>query len=930
MAFTYVGATGKQNFDGSFTTTLVTDAFALTAGNMAVAVIRVTTNAAASDVAVHDTAGNLYRLDGAFTGVSPGFAVFSCRKCLGHATNVVTVTHRSSDFTAVTVLQFSGTDPLGRALDTFTSATIASGATVSCLPAGHYLHQLAIVASDRENGGLPTFGPAATFTTVYSSGPTGNGPYIGVGSHSVAYQVNSTKYFDGSISVSSTWSDTTAGKTIVFALYSITGPIAYEDPCSIEEPRVFAKVTTETETIKVGVHPLRDSAALGGFAEPRLLDVSPISKVASDPSTGSWSAQTVTMKWADTDRDNRARSETRTSFRNCPAEIYLTSNAQRAAGGPPRVLFSGTVYSDAADENLVFTQQINDLIGSNYSLFSEEKQIPQRTVSLIYFPNAPEASIGQGEPIVCGRIAPLNPANGEGLLDTIPVGLITIGGTPGTPTSTTLATLVAALQTSKTAGTLYVDWGGTFGFADCQSLQDYSGSVPSDFDELCGGVGSFVGLGYEDVQAYLNGAATTGGTQYYAVLVAGHAITTILAGLNSDPSIWIDDTQIPGSAYGTSVWAPQIIGDTTWTSDIGSDEFVDVLGTDGTTRRYTLILFDPAGTEGLAVIAGGRVHLDCIGLEDVGDGTGAAVTDYFSLYRHCLINFILQDYQSGAWLTNPQFLFSDGVTLIDRVDEDSFDTASAVITAQTGARLGSFKIGDRTSVRDVIAQFNFSGGCLLGQDDYGRLFVKVLNTTRTDFLTNRGQLHRTLRDKVDFLPGFRVTPKPEWQTNYVVYEYAKNYYTGNYERPAGGGGAEPVRYQAGIDRDGLLKKTFQFNFLRDDASSLYVAAYYRDLFANLPRIVEYSRRGLCGLEDDILDGVPITHYGGYGQNGYTDHACWILSTTTDPRRMYRTFTALDVNGLLSIPVGDTFLTSDPIALEDLIADDDGAFLIMDA
>ncbi len=709
-------------------------------------------------------------------------------------------------------------------------------------------------------------------------------------------------------------------------------PVTYEDPCSITEPRIFATVTTETETIKIGVQPLRDSAALGGYAEPRLIDVSPVTRVASDVATGAWSAQTAAWKWADTDRANRARSATRTSFRGCDAELYLTSNTQRLAGGPPRVMFAGTIYEDSADENLVLSTTINDLIGSNYSLFSEEKQIPQRVIEKNWFPNAPDAALGQAEPIVGGRRAPLDPhalaaaTLPEGVSKGVYVGQVRIGGAHGTPTGGDLATVVAALEASRAAGTLYTDYGSRIGYSDATVLQGYS-SVPSDYDALA------QVIGYGDLDALIAETSHTGGDLFEAVVIASHAISEILDGFNGDPSIWVGDTQVAAADIGVSVWAPNIPGDASWASDIGSDLFTDIIGADGTTRRYTLILFDPGSAHGLAVAGGAVVHVDCIGLEDVGDGTGAAITDAFSLYRHLLDNFILQDYQSGSWLASPQFLFSDGTTLLDRVDAESFETASTIAALNvTGGYLGSFTIDTRVSVRDIVATCNLSWGCLLAQDDYQRLTVKVLDTRRANFIANRytGTAHRTLDGKRDILPGFRIDAKPDWQVNQLTYQYAKNNYTGSYERDAGGGGntvfVEDVTSQA---RDGVIKKTVEFAYVRDDATADAVAAYYLSLFKDLPRVVTYTRRGLCGLEDDLLDGVPVSHWNGYGANGWVDHSVWIIGKTFDPKRMACTFTALDVERVLvEAETAETvYLTSDPVALDDLVADDgSGAFL----
>lgn len=677
----------------------------------------------------------------------------------------------------------------------------------------------------------------------------------------------------------------------LFALVDNSPPVTYEDPCSITEPRVYTVITTDdspAETLKYGIGPLRDAAALGGYAEPRLLEVSAISRVASDPATGAWSSQTATTRFADTDRVNRARTEDRPGFRGLTQEIYLTSNAHRLANGAPRVVFSGLVHADTCEDGLVWTTEINDVIGNLYSLFLEEKQIPQRTIGVAHFPNALKDALGRAEPIVVGRCAPLNTANGEGILDAIMAGVVSLNGTRNTPGSGDVSALVADMQAAADAGELSAQFGSRLGYGDCSAYEH--GTIPTTESGLKAVFGS------GDIDAILSDYAVTGSTDFLVCIVACHAISEILTGANSDPSVWINDTQLDPAELGVSWWCPQIPGDTTWASTFGADRFTDIEGSDGETRRYTLICFDPNSPYGQEVLAGGRVHLDCNGLEDVGDGTGALIADYFLQYRHLLVNFLLQNYLTGSWLPTPQFLFADGSTWVDRVDSASFETASAVgkLDLATGY-VGGYKLGDRASIRTVVQSLNHCGGCLLGQDDYGRLFVKLLDYRRTHFIDG----HRTLRDKVDFLPGFSVESKPDWQANRVAYVYGRNYANGSYERGEGGGVAplEDTAYQA---RDGgVIQKTLTFDLLRDDNTALVVASRYLNLFKALPRIVRYSRRGLCGLEDDILDGVPITHYNGYGANGWANHAVWILSKTFDPTRLYCSFTALDVERLMT-------------------------------
>jgi hypothetical protein len=78
---------------------------------------------------------------------------------------------------------------------------------------------------------------------------------------------------------------------------------------------------------------------------------------------------------------------------------------------------------------------------------------------------------------------------------------------------------------------------------------------------------------------------------------------------------------------------------------------------------------------------------------------------------------------------------------------------------------------------------------------------------------------------------------------------------------------------------------------------------------------------LCGLEDDLLMGIPISHFNGYGKDGWRDHAVWVLSKVFDPSTMTCTFTALDIEGMIPATTFTPLeLRSDPTGAEGIIAD----------
>jgi hypothetical protein len=62
--------------------------------------------------------------------------------------------------------------------------------------------------------------------------------------------------------------------------------------------------------------------------------------------------------------------------------------------------------------------------------------------------------------------------------------------------------------------------------------------------------------------------------------------------------------------------------------------------------------------------------------------------------------------------------------------------------------------------------------------------------------------------------------------------------------------------------------------------------------------VQWSQ-SLCGLANDLLAGVPITHYSGSGPAGWSANAVWMIGQTIDPATCRVTMTGIDVQGLVS-------------------------------
>src|SRR6185369_6485150 len=239
------------------------------------------------------------------------------------------------------------------------------------------------------------------------------------------------------VTVQQRWNSTSVNTfRIVLLAYDVPAAVAppgpaSDWPCRVKTPQYLGVVSVVAGNFTTAMQPLRDGASwpapsIGGFKPPRLLEMGPISRVASDWLTGAWQAQTATMKFADFDRFYRNLS--RPSLISSDAYFYAFSEATRLAEGNVTLLFHGPVVDDEDAEDLTYTCQANDYVSVDYQIFKDDKLIPQRTIEED-FPNRPSSSIGFGIPIIGGIVSNEGDPTPTGAIKAINGGVMSIGGT---------------------------------------------------------------------------------------------------------------------------------------------------------------------------------------------------------------------------------------------------------------------------------------------------------------------------------------------------------------------------------------------------------------------------------------------------------------------------------------------------------------------
>lgn len=271
---------------------------------------------------------------------------------------------------------------------------------------------------------------------------------------------------------------------------------------------------------------------------------------------------------------------------------------------------------------------------------------------------------------------------------------------------------------------------------------------------------------YPMVPIYL-GLQTVDGGQKHCWLVCGHAVPSLAIRVDgadtTEGSDWLIATQA------------------NWLSVFGTPYVDYPSSTYSNDRRYSLI-YGTVGADGPDKCALGEMALEALveGVEDVGDGSGALIVDYYQQYKHFTVNFLANrgpfSYMSGPWLTAPLWNITGGT--LSMVNEPSFDAASTIAGERLpGGLEGAAAIGvsgSGVSCRQIMAAWNISGYVRSGQPTAFQMGVVALHPTEA--AKAAAPLYT---DAYEVLQGSFVTTV-EWNRQATALDYR-----GDYEQAAG-------------------------------------------------------------------------------------------------------------------------------------------------
>lgn len=397
-------------------------------------------------------------------------------------------------------------------------------------------------------------------------------------------------------------------------------------------------------------------------------------------------------------------------------------------------------------------------------------------------------------------------------------------------------------------------------------------------------------------------------TNYHKFLVAGHTVKSI-------DELYVEANRLKLQTDATIAGAGGawlVPGYQGWADAFGATRYEVVNG-----HRYTVIygrvgniLADrAAGTVPLMGSDTVPLALSVQGIEAMGDGTGALITNLHVQYLHILQNWILRTYQDGAWLTTPAF--EDDPDLL-QIDEDSF-AAVQTIAAQrlSGGYVGAGVLGadgEVLTIRDLIARLNLSADVDSGFNRKCPFMISMVDESI-------GSLHSAvpLTDVLHiFSESFSVKDDLGSHANIIPVTYARDY-SGRADTPGGAGGGTTngwlhafeardstsiTNYTTGDVTGEFPAPALELQFVRHQATAEDVA--FRRLLRQKdpPRVVTFAL-GLTGMNYELGDVLSLTHYEGVGPSGWVGNPVRILRHDADPDQFQVVLECVDMQTLFA-------------------------------
>lgn len=323
---------------------------------------------------------------------------------------------------------------------------------------------------------------------------------------------------------------------------------------------------------------------------------------------------------------------------------------------------------------------------------------------------------------------------------------------------------------------------------------------------------------------------------WHRFLVFGHA------------SLGITDTytggvKITSGQYGVDVLAP---GKPSW--PFGT-LYRDIGG-----RRYTLIYAKGAIADA-AIAKTAILTVNAYGAETVGDGTGTLIDATSQAYKHFMITYVFNNYETGAYPSNP--IWSPAEPTIFKVNTASFDALELLHQARlafpyyrVGGVLG---LNGQVSIPEAIKDWNLSNDCQCSFDASQQFYVCA-----DDNLTPAMDISEA--DDIIVRP-LGLQPDTSRIFNEIPYTWKESYTEFQSGRSSGRRNSGSIDAHASATR---RDSELRIKWVRDDATAQSIADYRSRRYRAAPHLSRLTLP-LYGIHIELGQCVRVTH-SKYGWN----------------------------------------------------------------
>lgn len=285
-----------------------------------------------------------------------------------------------------------------------------------------------------------------------------------------------------------------------------------------------------------------------------------------------------------------------------------------------------------------------------------------------------------------------------------------------------------------------------------------------------------------------------------------------------------------------------------------------------TIGNFRFFMLYVQGPDGEAIANGtSTLHLNVVGYEEAGDGSGAAISSGYAQLKFLLEQFVLPDTPhtkvGGNWLASPSW--NDGTLRVKSASFTSTETEAAA--AITGSVDRAFMIRTPDQVGTIIKNI------LQGLDS---AYFESMDGESAIALLPPAPLSAISAETIDHVNDIldnefdAIDDEQQW-FNAIPYEYNYDYGSGLFLR---NGIAEDAAYQTKYGNERVESPIFSLQTVQLQVTAAAIAHRARLRHRKPPRTLNVGR-ALPGIELELGTRYRLTHPEGLTATGFTNRFC---------------------------------------------------------